>query len=121
MTKLVNTIAKTSAAAAFAVLIFGAAFTTTSAVTSTPAEAASSCGWFAFAGAYKSRSTAQRRANRLGGFAWSVDASNSPNAGQGWWAVGTGPGTRSQANRWKRQYQNRGASSYVANRCFYGE
>jgi len=108
-------------ATAFSALILGATLATASITTSTKAEAADSCGFFAFAGAYQSYNRAQRQANRVGGNVWSVDASNSPNAGQGWWAVARGPSNRSQANRWKRQFQNRGISSYVARRCFYGE
>ncbi|MEL6735436.1 MAG: hypothetical protein AAFO98_06100 [Pseudomonadota bacterium] len=112
---------KILATAAITLALAATAFTAETATNTAPAQAADSCGFFAFAGAYQSRNRARRQANRVGGTVWSVDFSNSPNAGQGWWAVGRGPGSRSQANRWKRQYQNRGTSSYVANRCFYGE
>lgn len=112
---------KILATAAITLALAATAFTADTVTNTAPAQAADSCGFFAFAGAYQSRNRARRQANRVGGTVWSVDFSNSPNAGQGWWAVGRGPGSRSQANRWKRQYQNRGASSYVANRCFYGE
>ena len=100
------------AAIALAALSFGAA---------APASAADSCGYFAFAGAYNSFGQANRRANRIGGAAWGLDSSNSPNAGKGLWVVAKGPGSRRQAKRWQRQYRNQGVKSYVANRCFYGE
>ncbi len=89
---------------------------------STSASAADSCGYFAFAGAFKSFAAANRQANRVGGAAWGLDSSNSPNAGKGLWVVALGPGSRSQANRWRNQYKARGVrSAYVANRCFFGE
>ena len=86
------------------------------------AKAADSCGWFAFAMATKSYNSAERKANQIGGNVWSVDHSNSPNAGKGFWTVAMGPGSKTQANRWKNQYRSRGASgAYIGNRCFYGE
>lgn len=100
--------------------ILGAA----AAIIFTPVQsyAANSCGYFAFAGAYKSLRSAQRQANRVGGSAWGLDSSNSPNAGKGLWVVARGPGSRAAANRWRNQYRQRGVSgAYVANRCFYGE
>lgn len=85
----------------------------------TPAEAA--CGWYAFAGAYKSRRAAQRQARRLNGIVFDVDASDSPNAGQGWYAVGFGPTDWAQADTIKRNYRADGVrGAYAARRCFYG-
>ena len=102
-------------------LAAGAIFAATLSYT-THARAADSCGWFAFAAATKSYASAERQANRLGGAVWSVDASNSPNAGKGFWTVALGPGSKSQARYWRNQYRARGAKgAYIGNRCFYGE
>lgn len=87
-----------------------------------PAKAADSCGWYAFAMATKSINSARSAANRFGGNVWDVDASNSANAGQGWYTVAKGPGSKSSARRWRNQYRARGArKAYIGNRCFYGE
>lgn len=86
------------------------------------AVAAESCGYFAFAGAFGSFDKADRRAARVGGQAWGLDSSDSPNAGKGLWVVARGPGSRSQATRWRRQYVRDGIhGAYVARRCFFGE
>ena len=56
----------------------------------------------------------------MGGRVFDVDASNSPNAGQGWYAVGFGPTNRASANSARRDYRASGVrGAYVANRCFY--
>ncbi|MDD9909002.1 MAG: hypothetical protein OXR62_04845 [Ahrensia sp.] len=90
--------------------------------TTPTAIAADSCGYFAFAGAYSTFNRADRQASRVGGAAWGLDSSNSPNAGKGLWVVAKGPGSRTQANNWRRQYRNKGVKgAYVAKRCFYGE
>ena len=100
---------------AAAIAVFALSYTTN-------AHSADSCGWFAFAAATKSYNSAQNQANRFGGNVWSVDHSNSPNAGKGFWTVAMGPGSKSQANNWKRTYRARGAKgAYIGNRCFYGE
>ncbi|EAU41447.1 hypothetical protein FP2506_01730 [Fulvimarina pelagi HTCC2506] len=100
----------------FLAAIGGAAFNTS------PSSAADSCGYFAFAGAFSSFSAADNHASQVGGAAWGVDSSDSPNAGRGLWVVAIGPGSRSDANRWRREYQTRGVrDAYVARRCFYGE
>ena len=80
-----------------------------------------SCGWFAFAGSFQNARLARRQANRLSAWTWDVDASNSANAGEGWWAVGVGPTSRAQAKRERRRLQRRGVNSYVAKRCFYDQ
>jgi len=91
-------------------------------LTASPASAADSCGFFAFAGAFKSFEAANQRADEIGGSAWGLDSSNSPNAGKGFWVVAKGPGSRSEAKGWRDQYRSFGVSgAYVANRCFYGE
>ena len=85
-----------------------------------PTAAEAACGWYAFAGAFKSYRSAQQRANRVGGRVFDVDASNSPNAGQGWYAVGFGPTNRASANSVRRDYRASGVrGAYVANRCSY--
>ncbi len=84
----------------------------------TPAEAA--CGFWAFAGAFQNYNNAQRRQRQVGGSIWDLDSSDSPNAGKGFFVIAEGPGSRAQANRWKRQFRNNGArSAYVARRCLY--
>lgn len=96
-----------------AALLAGATFST--------AASAQGCGWYAFAGAYQSYGRAQRQANRVGGYVVNVDNSNSPNAGRGFYAVASGPTSRSGANGARRRFQRNGVgSAYVANRCFYG-
>lgn len=91
--------------------------------TSSQAQAADSCGYYAFAGAFSTYRRAERRANRVGGNVWGLDASDSPNAGRGLWVVAKGPtSSRGRANRWRWQYRDRGVrGAYVAYRCFYGE
>ena len=85
-----------------------------------PGAAQAGCGWYAFAGAFKSYRSAQRQANRLGGAVLDVDASNSPNAGRGFYAVGFGPTNWAQADSVKRNYRASGVrGAYVAKRCFY--
>lgn len=102
------------------VIAAGAFAVATSAIQ--PAKAADSCGWFAFAMATKSSSAAHRAASRFGGNVWNVDYSNSPNAGQGWYTVALGPGSKSSARKWRNRYKSRGARrAYIGNRCFYGE
>lgn len=102
--------------------IFAATILGASLVATTPTFAADSCGYFAFAGAFSTYNRAQRQANRVGGNVWSLDHSNSPNAGRGLWVVARGPGSSSRARSWARTYRNRGVGgAYVANRCFYGE
>ncbi|MEN3793198.1 hypothetical protein [Fulvimarina sp. MAC3] len=49
----------------------------------TSSQAADSCGYFAFAGAFSSFSAADNRASRIGGSAWGLDSSDSPNAAKG--------------------------------------
>ncbi|MER0239789.1 SPOR domain-containing protein [Fulvimarina sp. MAC8] len=101
--------------------IFAAALGS-AAFVATPSHAADSCGYFAFAGAFSSFNAANRRANQVGGSAWGLDSSDSPNAGRGMWVVAIGPGSRGDANRWRNQYRSRGiGDAYVAYRCFYGE
>lgn len=78
------------------------------------------CGFYAFGGAYKSRANANRQARRIGGQVFDLDASDSPNAGKGFWVVGAGPGNRSWADRRRRDFRARGArGAYVAARCMY--
>ena len=86
-----------------------------------PARAADSCGWFAFGGAFKSLGQAQRRADRIGGAAFGLDASDSPNAGKGLWVVAYGATSRGEARRQSNRWRARGIKAYVARRCFYGE
>lgn len=87
-----------------------------------PSFAADSCGYFAFAGAFGSFNEADRRANAVGGAAWGLDSSDSPNAGRGLWVVAIGPGSRGDADRWREEYRSRGVrDAYVGYRCFYGE
>ncbi|MFD0915523.1 SPOR domain-containing protein [Pseudahrensia aquimaris] len=84
------------------------------------AHAQAACGWYAFAMATKSERAAVRMANRVGGRVFDVDASNSPNAGQGWWTVARGPSSKSRANRARRDLRARGArGAYIGHRCFY--
>lgn len=79
------------------------------------------CGWWAFAGAFQSRSAARRQANRVGGQVYDLDQSDSPNAGKGFWVVAHGPGGRNWANQKKRQFRNRGVGgAYIASRCIWG-
>ncbi|MEM8750865.1 MAG: hypothetical protein AAGF28_11215 [Pseudomonadota bacterium] len=78
------------------------------------------CGFYAFAGAFQNYNNAIRRARNVGGNVWDLDASDSPNAGKGFFVVAQGPGSRSQAQRWARQYRSYGVSgAYVARRCMY--
>ena len=85
------------------------------------AAQAQGCGWYAFAGAFQSYRSAQRQANRVGGYVLDIDNSDSPNAGRGMYAVAAGPTSRSGANAQRRRFQRNGVgSAYVANRCFYG-
>ncbi len=101
-----------------AALLFAASY----GLSTTPVSAADSCGYFAFAGAFRSFETANQRANAIGGAAWGLDSSNSPNAGRGLWVVAKGPGSRGEANHWRNEYRAVGiGDAYVANRCFYGE
>jgi len=86
------------------------------------ANAADSCGYFAFAGAFNSFNKADRKASRIGGNAWGLDSSDSPNAGKGLWVVAKGPGSKPQANQWRHEYVRNGVrDAYVARRCFFGE
>ncbi len=103
---------KLTIAAVFAAFLAGAS----------PTRAADSCGYFAFAGAFNSFNKADRKASRIGGNAWGLDSSDSPNAGKGLWVVAKGPGSKPQANQWRRQYVRKGVrDAYVARRCFFGE
>jgi len=79
------------------------------------------CGWYAFALATKSHSAAQSAQSRYGGVIHDVDLSNSKNAGQGWWTVSEGPGSKAQARQWRRDFKRAGArKAYIGNRCFSG-
>ena len=80
------------------------------------------CGWFAFAGAYSSRSVARREARALDLDFYDLDESDSPNAGEGLWVVAAGPYTssraaRREARRLEREEDIDGA--YASRRCFY--
>ncbi len=92
------------------------------AIATPSASAADSCGYFAFAGAFGTFNKADRKAAQIGGNAWGLDSSDSPNAGKGLWVVAKGPGSRPQANQWRREYVRRGVrDAYVSRRCFFGE
>ena len=94
----------------------------TVAFTPIPAAQASDgvCGWYAFAMATKNRRAANKAARKYGGQVYDVDESDSPNAGQGWWTVARGPGSKRWANQRRNEYRSRGASgAYVASRCMY--
>ena len=76
------------------------------------------CGFYAFAGAFHSRWSAERRANRVGGQVYDLDESDSPNAGRGLWVVGAGPGSKSWAHQRKRRFNRHGVyDAYIAWRC----
>ncbi|MDY8108112.1 hypothetical protein U0C82_02975 [Fulvimarina sp. 2208YS6-2-32] len=93
-----------------------------SAFAATPSAAADSCGFFAIAGAFPSFPGADRRSDEIGGSAWGLDSSDSPNAGRGLWVVAEGPGSRAQAEGWARDYRAKGVGdAYVTRRCFFGE
>jgi hypothetical protein len=81
------------------------------------------CGYWAFGGAFQSFAAANRQArqarNNAGVF--DLDDSNSPNAGKGFYVVAVGVGSKSDANVWKREFERRGITSYVAKRCLYGD
>ena len=93
---------------------------TAATLASAPAQA-STCGWFAFAGAFQNYGNAQRQANRLGGGIWNVDNSDSPNAGRGFWAVGTyHAGSKRRARESRNYFRRNGVpSAYIGQRCFY--
>lgn len=79
------------------------------------------CGYWAFAGAFQSRRSADRRARQVGGAVYDLDQSDSPNAGKGFWVVAYGPGPRNWANQRKRDFQRNGVrGAYVAARCIWG-
>lgn len=82
------------------------------------------CGWFAFAGAYSSKSTARREARDLDLDYYDLDESDSPNAGEGFWVVASGPFTtgrkaRNEAKRLRVEEDVEGA--YAKQICFYIE
>ncbi len=112
---MLNKVNKSILSAAFVYIV-------SSGYSTTPALAADSCGYFAFAGAFRTSEAASRRANEYGGSVFGLDSSDSPNAGHGLWVVARGPGIYAQATRWKNEYRALGiGDAYVANRCFYGE
>ena len=79
------------------------------------------CGYYAFAGAFQNYRSALRKARRIGAVAMDLDQSDSPNAGQGFWVVAVGPGSRRWAKRQERKLRRRGAGdTYVASRCIWG-
>ena len=99
-----------------AALVIGAAT-----ILASQSASAHGCGWYAFALATKNYGSAQNAQNRYGGIIHDVDQSNSRNAGQGWWAVSEGPGSKSDARNWRRTFKARGArKAYIGHRCFYG-
>jgi hypothetical protein len=80
------------------------------------------CGWFAFAGAYSSRSVARREARQLDLDFYDLDESDSGNAGEGLWVVASGPFARaSQARREVRRLERDEdvEDAYASQRCFY--
>jgi hypothetical protein len=88
----------------------------------TVAVAEDVCGWFAFAGAYSSKSVARREARSLDIDYYDLDESDSDNAGEGLWVVASGPFDRaSQARREARRLQREEDvdGAYASERCFY--
>ncbi|MCQ0989033.1 SPOR domain-containing protein [Jiella marina] len=83
-------------------------------------QVAAACGYYAFAGAFRSYRSAERRAGRLGARVLDIDNSDSPNAGTGLYVVGSGPmGERAAQNR-ARQFRRAGiGDAYAGYRCFY--
>lgn len=82
------------------------------------------CGWFAFAGAYSSRSAARREARRLDMDFYDLDESDSPNAGEGFWVVASGPYDRArQARREARRLAREEGvdGAYAKEICFFLE
>jgi hypothetical protein len=82
------------------------------------------CGWFAFAGAYSSRSVARREARQLDLDYYDLDESDSDSAGEGLWVVAAGPFERgSQARREVRRLEREEdvEDAYASQRCFYVE
>ena len=78
------------------------------------------CGLWVFAGAFKSRNSARKRANRVGGQVMDLDSSDSPNAGKGFWVVAYAANSRADARRAVARYKRRGVSgAYAKNLCFY--
>jgi hypothetical protein len=80
------------------------------------------CGWFAFAGAYSSKSAARREARKIDLEYYDLDESDSPNAGEGFWVVAAGPydtarEARREARRLNREEDVDGA--YAKELCFY--
>jgi hypothetical protein len=80
------------------------------------------CGYFAFAGAYGSERTARREARRLDIDFYDLDESDSPNAGEGYYVVASGPfdsgaEARREARRLNREPGVDGA--YAKELCFY--
>ena len=80
----------------------------------------SDCGYFVFVGAFKSYSSAARKARRVGGEVYDLDYSDSPSAGRGFYAVTVGSsGSRRTAEKMARGARYDGdRDAYVAFRCF---
>ena len=95
---------------------------TLTASTPTVVMAEDICGWFAFAGAYSSRSVARREARKLDLDYYDLDESDSDSAGEGLWVVASGPFERgSQARREVRRLDREEdvEEAYASQRCFY--
>jgi hypothetical protein len=102
--------------------VLGLAVTASMTAAPTVVVAEDVCGWFAFAGAYSSRSVARREARNLDLDFYDLDESDSPNAGEGLWVVAAGPydsgrAARREARRLEREEYVDGA--YAGRRCFY--
>lgn len=82
---------------------------------------ASECAYFVFAGAYRSYRRAASQAAWTGGEVRDLDASNSPNAGRGFYVITRGQSRdRAIAERLLRRHRHElPRDAYVAHRCFH--
>lgn len=96
--------------------------TATIVTTTIPANAGSQvCGNYVLGGAFQSKRNAHKLANKIDGFVWDLDGSDSPNAGKGFWVVADGPFSISRAKRMVRNWKRNGAGgAYYKYMCFTG-
>lgn len=104
-----------------AALALGLALATDAPARAGDGYAYSHCGYFVFAGAYRSYGNAQRQANRWSGQVYNLDESDSPNAGRGLYVVTLGDwSSRTRARSIALNARHNGVEgAYAAYRCFY--